>query len=127
MRLFTIATLTAIALAQPASFAMAGNDKGKGKGAKAQNTEVLHLAKNSKKCPPGLAKKRNGCNPPGQVKNRFNVGDRIFDDFLILNRPGRFGLDPDETYFRVGDFVYRVDRETREVLDLIGAAVQVLD
>lgn len=80
-----------------------------------------------KHCPPGLAKKHNGCNPPGQVKHRYGVGDRIDDDYIIIRRPGRYGLDPDESYYRVGDYVYRVDRDTRKVLDLIGAVAAILN
>ena len=38
-------------------------------------------------CPPGLAKKRNGCNPPGQVKDR----DRTI--FGYEYRPRYFGLN----------------------------------
>ncbi len=37
-------------------------------------------------CPPGLAKKNNGCLPPGQAKKRYAVGERIPDgvDIAIL-------------------------------------------
>ncbi len=82
-----------------------------------------------KTCPPGLAKKSNGCQPPGIAKKQgiYHRGDKIRGDHVILRNPGRHGLDPNETYYRVGDRVYRVDRETREVLDLIGAAAAVLD
>jgi len=82
-----------------------------------------------KGCPPGLAKKANGCQPPGLAKKQgiYQRGDRIHGDYVILRNPGRHGLDADETYYRVGDRIYRVDRETREVLDLIGAAAAVLD
>ena len=79
-----------------------------------------------KHCPPGLAKKQNGCNPPGQIKHIYGIGDRIDRDYIRIKRPGRYGLDPNESYYRVGDYVYRVDRETREVLDLIGAVAAVL-
>jgi hypothetical protein len=82
-----------------------------------------------KGCPPGLAKKANGCQPPGLAKKQgvYHRGDRIHGDYIILRNPGRYGLNPDETYYRVGDRVYRVNRETREVLDLIGAAAAVLN
>lgn len=82
-----------------------------------------------KGCPPGLAKKANGCQPPGLAKKQgiYHRGDRIYGDYVVLRDPGRHGLDPGETYYRVGDRVYRVNRETREVLDLIGAAAAVLD
>ncbi|GGH25821.1 hypothetical protein SAMN05444007_103176 [Cribrihabitans marinus] len=80
-----------------------------------------------KGCPPGLAKKNNGCLPPGQAKKIYGIGDRINDDYIVIRSPGRYGLNPGQTYYRVGDHVYRVDRETREVLDLIGAVVNVLN
>lgn len=80
-------------------------------------------------CPPGLARQGTGCLPPGQAMKHglYHRGDRIDGDYIVLRHPGRYGLDPDETYYRVGDHVYRVNRETREVLDLIGAAAAVLD
>lgn len=51
----------------------------------------------------------------------------IRGDYVIIRDPGRYGLDPYGTYYRVGDQVLRVDRETREVLDLIGAAARILN
>ena len=49
-------------------------------------------------CPPGLAKKNNGCNPPGQVRNRSerNV-------FGYNYGPSLFGLT---NYDRRGDYYY---------------------
>ena len=38
-------------------------------------------------CPPGLAKKNNGCLPPGQAKKRYAVGDRVPDGVEILILP----------------------------------------
>ncbi|MGQ3486520.1 excinuclease ABC subunit A [Roseovarius pacificus] len=80
-----------------------------------------------KGCPPGLAKKHNGCLPPGIAKKRYGRGDYINGDYVVIRHPGRYRLDPGQTYYRVGDYVYRVDRDTREVLDLIGAVARVLD
>lgn len=86
------------------------------------------LAEAGKKhCPPGLAKKQNGCLPPGQAKKIYAPGDHIHHGYSQVRHPGRHGLDADETYYRVGDYVYRVDRDTREVLDLIGAVAQILN
>lgn len=48
-------------------------------------------------CPPGLAKKRNGCNPPGQVRDRY---ERSL--FGSAYRPSLFGLN---NYGR-GDYYY---------------------
>lgn len=77
-------------------------------------------------CPPGLAKKNPPCVPPGLAR-KYGRGDVIYGDYRIIGHPGRYGLDPNETYYRVGDYVYRVDHDTREVLDLIGAVARVLN
>jgi hypothetical protein len=39
-------------------------------------------------CPPGLAKKHNGCLPPGQVKKRYSVGQRL-PETIIYEEPPR--------------------------------------
>ena len=92
-------------------------------------------------CPPGLAKKNPPCIPPGQAKRRdgdfdrdhdrdrtnYWVGDFIDDDYVVLNWPADYGLDPYGHYLRVGDYVYRVDRDTREVLEFIGALANLLN
>lgn len=80
-------------------------------------------------CPPGLAKKSPACVPPGQAKNyeRFRVGDRLTGDYILIRDPGRYGLDRRGTYYRADGYVIRVDRETREILDLIGAIDAVLN
>lgn len=48
-------------------------------------------------CPPGLAKKRNGCNPPGQVRDRY---ERSLFGFAY--RPSLFGLSS----YRPGNYHY---------------------
>lgn len=73
-------------------------------------------------CPPGLAKKNNGCLPPGHAKQtRWERGERIRGDYIVITEPGLYRLDPRNTYWRSGDYVYRVDGQTGKVLDLIGA------
>jgi hypothetical protein len=39
-------------------------------------------------CPPGLAKKHNGCLPPGQAKKRYVVGRRL-SERIIFEEPPR--------------------------------------
>ena len=81
-----------------------------------------------KGCPPGLAKKAVPCVPPGQAQKGvpYRRGDILYD-YVVVRDPARYGLSRHETYYRSGDYLYRVDRETREVLDLIGAIAAVLD
>ncbi|WP_380055084.1 excinuclease ABC subunit A [Falsihalocynthiibacter sp. SS001] len=80
-----------------------------------------------KGCPPGLAKKNNGCLPPGQAKKIYGRGDRLEGDYDLIKNPDRYGLKPGKTYYRLGDYVYQVNRETKEVLDLIGAVSAILN
>ncbi len=88
---------------------------------------VAALAGPHKGCPPGLAKKQNGCLPPGQAKKIYGRGDHIQGNYVLIRNPDRHGLDPRSTYYRLGDYVYQVDRDTKEVLDLIGAVAAVLN
>ena len=92
-----------------------------------------------KGCPPGLAKQNAACMPPGQYKRldrsryegereiRYRVGDRIVGDYVVIRDPSRWGLDPDYTYYRTGDEIFRVDRDTRRVLAFIGLASALLN
>lgn len=79
----------------------------------------------ARNCPPGLAKKNNGCLPPGQAKKRYEVGRRLPD-----------GYDgerlPDDLYWLLpalaDDYDYRlldgdlgiIERSTMIVMDAIG-------
>jgi hypothetical protein len=55
-------------------------------------------------CPPGLAKKHNGCLPPGQAKKRYAIGRPLPRDVVVLAVPsyllGR--LPPVERGYRYG-------------------------
>ncbi|WP_254429779.1 hypothetical protein [Ruegeria atlantica] len=77
-------------------------------------------------CPPGLAKKAVPCVPPGQVK-RYRVGDYIYDGYVRIDNPNRYGLKRNGYYVRAGNYVYEVNRQTHEVLNLIGAIADVLN
>ena len=79
----------------------------------------------SRGCPPGLARKNNGCLPPGQAKKVFGVGDRIqpawFSGFTIPQTYQPLYTDTDDYYFRYDDdgYIYRVDRDTNLISGLI--------
>jgi hypothetical protein len=88
---------------------------------------VAALAGANKGCPPGLAKKQNGCLPPGQAKKIYGRGDYLRGNYVLIRNPDHYGLNPGATYYRLGDYVYQVDRDTKEVLDLIGAVAAVLN
>ena len=76
-------------------------------------------------CPPGLAKKNNGCLPPGQAKKIYGVGDRIAaGEFGAYNLPSAYGdlyQDSLGAYYRYDEngYIYRVDADTGLVEGLI--------
>ena len=63
-------------------------------------------------CPPGLAKKNNGCLPPGQAKKY--LGARLQDNYANSLLPYQYRSwyrDDGDHFFRSGDgYIYRVSR-----------------
>jgi hypothetical protein len=76
-------------------------------------------------CPPGLAKKGNGCMPPGQANKAFAVGDRVqqtwFGGYNVPSRYSAFYHDTAEQYYRYGDngYIYRVDSRSNLISGLV--------
>ena len=64
-------------------------------------------------CPPGLAKKGNGCLPPGQAKKLVGVALPAALGASLLDGPYRqWYRDNDRYYYRDdGDYIYRVNRD----------------
>jgi hypothetical protein len=74
-------------------------------------------------CPPGLAKKNNGCLPPGQV-GKLGLGQRLPDHYYqSYNIPARYQdwyQDGGDYAYRYGDGnIYRVDSGTNLISGLI--------
>ena len=75
-------------------------------------------------CPPGLAKKRNGCLPPGQAKKRYQLGQRLPSGVGIESLPyelrRRLGSSPDGyRYGYVDGDVLLLEAATNLVVDAI--------
>jgi hypothetical protein len=76
-------------------------------------------------CPPGLAKKNNGCLPPGQAKKRYGLGERVertwFSGYQVPQRYSGFYSDSSDYYHRYDDngYIYRVDSRTDMISGLI--------
>lgn len=72
-------------------------------------------------CPPGLAKKDNGCLPPGQARKL--LGARIQQSFADSLVPAPFRSwyrDNDQYFYRTGDgFIYQVNRSNNLVDGII--------
>lgn len=66
-------------------------------------------------CPPGLAKKNNGCLPPGQAK-KMAVGSRLPSHLTRYNVPAeyqdRYFDNRDHSYRYQDENIYRVNRGT---------------
>ena len=74
-------------------------------------------------CPPGLAKKRNGCMPPGQAR-KWKVGQPLPKDVVVYDLPRelvvRIGLPPpDHKYVRVASDILLIAVGTGMVVDAI--------
>jgi hypothetical protein len=71
-------------------------------------------------CPPGLAKKHNGCLPPGQAKKRYVIG-----------QPLMVGWEPVPTYIvqrlDPAPYGYRYVRVDQDVLLISEASKKVID
>lgn len=82
-------------------------------------------------CPPGLAKKGNGCMPPGQAKRMFREGQRIpngynyYTDYnnIPVQYRNQYNLDPAYRYIYRDNQIYVVDPRTSLVQRVIGALI----
>ena len=77
----------------------------------------------AKRCPPGLAKKNNGCMPPGQAK-KWAVGQALPRDLVYYPVPQtvvvRLGVPPaGHRYVRVANDILLIAIGTRIVVDAI--------
>ena len=85
----------------------------------------------NRSCPPGLAKKHNGCLPPGIAKRSFNVGDRWNGNYgqwsynqVPTDWRNQYNLDSDNRYYYRNGYLYSVDPKTRLVELVIQALIR---
>ena len=83
-------------------------------------------------CPPGLARKHNGCLPPGQAKKLYNVGQRFplgygtpwgFNQ-IPYDLRSRYGLNPYNNYYYGDGYLYGVDPRTALISRVVSAIVR---
>jgi len=83
-------------------------------------------------CPPGLAKKNNGCLPPGQARKQFEIGQRYnrnFGNVWGYNQipdylRNQYTFDPDDRYYYNQGYLYQVDPQTMLVQQVISALLR---
>jgi hypothetical protein len=83
-------------------------------------------------CPPGLAKKNNGCLPPGQAR-KLAIGQRYaqsygYDRYAYNRIPydvrQQYDLDPYNQYYYDQGNLYGVDPQTQVIEQIIGAILR---
>ena len=127
--LFILAGVAALAATAPA-YAKPDHAKGKGKG----QAHVTHgpVGYGVGGCPPGLAKKNNGCLPPGQAKKLYNIGQRWPGNYgyawnynqIPYDMRTRYGFQPGYNYYYGDGYVYRVDPATMLVSQVVSAILR---
>ncbi len=83
----------------------------------------------AKACPPGLAKKHNGCMPPGQAARLFREGQRVPTGYgyytpyanIPIQYRNQYSLDPNYRYIYRNNNIYVVDPRTSLVQRIINA------
>ena len=83
-------------------------------------------------CPPGLAKKHNGCLPPGQAKKLYNVGQRYnrnAGSIWSYNQipdglRSQYRLNQNDRYYYNSGYVYQVDPRTMLIRQAISAVLR---
>ena len=129
-QLLLFAGAAAFAFAAPAS---ADPGKAKGKG----NPHAGHGSHGPAGhgvggCPPGLAKKNNGCLPPGQAKKLYNIGQRFPGGYghawsynqIPYDLRSRYGFDPRSNYYYGDGYLYQVDPATMLISQVVSAILR---
>ena len=80
-----------------------------------------YASNQGKSCPPGLAKKNNGCMPPGQAK-KWHVGHRLPADVVVYTVPQPILVTlppppPQHKYVRVAGDILLIAVGTQMVVD----------
>lgn len=82
-------------------------------------------------CPPGLAKKHNGCMPPGQARKlargqrwQNQYGSRYAYGQIPYNVRNQYNLNPRYQYYYNNGYLYQVDPRTLLVQQVINALLR---
>ena len=83
-------------------------------------------------CPPGLAKKNNGCLPPGQAKKLYNIGQHWPRNYgyawnynqIPYDMRSQYHFDPNDRYYYGDGYVYQVDPATMLISQVVSAILR---
>jgi len=136
-KLVLIAGAATVAIATP-SIAKPGNDHGNHGNAQGshgrhivttQNGGRLYALDTHGGCPPGLAKKHNGCMPPGQAKKLYHVGQHYNRNYgnlwsydqIPYDLRSRYDFDHGDRYYYNSGYLYQVDPRTMLIQQVVSA------
>jgi hypothetical protein len=97
-----------------------------------RDTRDYYAERDGRRCPPGLAKKNNGCLPPGQAKKLVR-GQRYASSYgynpyaynsIPYDLRRQYDLDPYNQYYYDGGNLYGVDPRTMIVEQVIRAILR---
>jgi hypothetical protein len=125
-----IAGAAALGITGPA-FAHPGNGHGNGHGNPHDFGFSGPIGYGVGGCPPGLAKKHNGCLPPGQAKKLYR-GQRWISGYgspyaygqIPYSLRSRYDLAPRYTYYYSNGYLYQVDPRTLLIQRVISALLR---
>ncbi|MEO7751724.1 MAG: hypothetical protein ABIS09_10445 [Sphingomicrobium sp.] len=132
-----LAGAAALAIAGPA-IAKPGHSHGSGHGHGYSSQGYSHHGKRTYyaygngRCPPGLARKHNGCMPPGKVRKLYGVGQRYPGSYGSLwnynqipsNIRSQYDLTRSGRYYYGDGYLYQVDPRTRLIQQVVSAIVR---
>ena len=142
MKMYLIlASVAAVAVATPtlAQPSHAGHGKTNAHKGKSHGNKAMHHRTSAGRygvwgnsCPPGLAKKNNGCLPPGQARKRYQVGQRWNTNYgqawtynqIPSDWRDRYNLDANDRYYYRDGYIYQVDNRTRLVEQVLSAILR---
>lgn len=124
--IFVLAGVAALAVSGPA-MADPGHGRGHGNGHGHGDYEGYGYGN----CPPGLAKKHNGCMPPGQARKlargerwRNEYGNYYAYQSIPYDLRRRYDLNRRYRYYYNDGYLYAVDPRTQLVQQVIGALLR---
>jgi hypothetical protein len=125
---FLLAGALALGVAGPA-LAKPGNGHGNGNGRGNGHADAAYGGGGG--CPPGLAKKHNGCMPPGQARKlgrgqrwQSGYGSAYTYSRIPLDLRRRYALSSRYRYYYSGGQIYVVDPRTMLIAQVISALLR---
>jgi hypothetical protein len=130
-KLILIASAAAFAFAGPA-YAKPDHAKGHGKAKHGQHHAGTPYGYGAGGCPPGLAKKNNGCLPPGQAKKLYNIGQRYPTSYgynwnynqIPSDLRQQYGFNQDYNYYYGDGYLYQVNPKTMLIQQVVSALLR---